>query len=259
MHLIEKILQPYDTVQSILVIGGCHITGYGVGFQNGFVHLLSDQLSEAGISHKIHIHPYITLDKKEKLCKTIQSVKPDLLLLQAGNYEFSVPSYFRKINSKSSTGTNTAAASPGGSKEDAVLPAFNPTFRFKVNQLIKHTANSLILYKALKKRFWVRQVDSVFEAIHQMKIKEVIILEPFPTANRVINRYRLIGGSIMKKAAAKFHFRYIANIHKMVRTASGSRFTIDEMHLNKQSHQAIGNHLSDVILRNKQQKWLKAV
>src|SRR6266542_3112184 len=95
---------------SIAILGGCHVDGFGVGVDRSFSRVLDSQLSLHGIESVVHLFPLFRLRDVEKLEDIVRNLRPDVFVLQLGNYE-SKPILRRRQRSGSRSGSSSSLSS----------------------------------------------------------------------------------------------------------------------------------------------------
>lgn len=88
------------TAYKILFAGGCHVTGYPVGAEFGFPKVALDFLENNGIHGDMKSLGPLPISHPERLVDLCNDYKPDVLVLQIGNYETtpgSIRDYLKKV------------------------------------------------------------------------------------------------------------------------------------------------------------------
>lgn len=228
---------------TILVIGGCQITGYPFHFEKSFISALAERLDKKGFEHKMIVYPYTTLNKPERIQKLLLDVKPDFLLMQCGHFEFQIDSPLRKLNrllkaksqiKKSSKSIKNLESLPNSAS------SFKPGIRYRTLQMVKHLANHLFGYCFYHKDKWAKYISASFSVIKNYGPQCTLVLEPFPCANVVTNNYRKKGAALLKVFSEQYDFNYAEGIAQYLQQALGNHFFTDELHINEQAHQVLG-------------------
>lgn len=222
--------------------------GWIVGKENSFVTELSRKLLEVDIANEIVLKPYTILSKVNPLIEACKMEKPDVLILQYGNYEFS-PSLINQIRkklrkSKSASGAGLSKSKPNSHTTVSVVNPEKPyaiSFKFRLTQFFKDLANKMIFYSWLNKSKWSNITDETFQKIYALNIPKVVLLSPFPTANKVTNIYRSQGAEILRTCGNRYNFHFINVLGFLKKAFPNKILTADEGHLNTLSHQAVGS------------------
>src|ERR1700712_1775201 len=82
----------------VLVAGGCHVVGYPIGEKHSFVNVTKQILALGGICCEMDAMGRTPVTRRDQLVERLKAQRPDILVLQLGNYETNITfqKYFRK-------------------------------------------------------------------------------------------------------------------------------------------------------------------
>lgn len=234
----------------VTVIGGCHVVGYPIGIPDSFLTVFQQQLESELINVSVSRFPYLDLNRANVISRICKESKPDLLILQAGNYIFN-PIMFKAVRKKikhlhksNNRHKETMPSVIPGIDKDGI---FIPGKWFLFHQLIKRFIHSLLFYKILNERKCNRYIRQSFEAVEKEGVKNVLIIGAFPTADRVMNKYRMIGNKMLYQQCVNYGYAYF-DVFPFIETSFKDRsFTVDFMHFSRKAHHVLGMHLAKKI------------
>jgi hypothetical protein len=238
---------------SMLVFGGCHVAGYGVGKNASFIHHIT---TNTPIESQC-IYPNFQLKKVIEIQEKIDQDDPDIILLQLGNHEFhaSLKKLFaRKKKKKSNSDSAEKSSSSLVPSEPAIMynsvngkKALN-IFRLLLCQFIW----KLILRRNYKYLFQLRNT------ILENPDKEFIVLSPIPCLKKADWLIRSKAGMLYKKIFGSFSNVTFIDLFSMV--PSDERFFKDAAHLNRSGHRLLGRSVArEVKIKAGNAKWTIAV
>lgn len=247
-----------DSPVKITVLGGCHILGFLVGRENGFVSVCAQKLEAEHINSEVGVFPYFNLKRSKDAVDVCKYAQPDILIIQC-HYIFN-PHLFKKINQrihpkrKNETKPYNLNAKYSDYRVDNTDRTFKPDLKFWLRQFIRHFFHQLLFYKVVSKSESLAYIDSFFKAVKESGVKRVIILSPFPSTDLVLNRYRKIGSKLIYEKTAEFGYEFI-DVYSLIQKQFPDRiFTIDDIHLNKEAHLFLGKYLGEYLINSMVQK-----
>lgn len=244
---------PCDSrANEVLVIGGCHVTGWKIGNSPCFWSGAADYWSDGRRTTR---HGYASLTKVGKLLEN-HDVDPQgtLLLLQLGNFEAQELAIVRPLINRIVSIFRPAKAI--GSKGGPTRPDTGEAtiFSKKDETKLRITGGILLGIETLiPSIFRKRRMDRVSDRINIMSNavvlanpKQTILLSTFPTPSPVHNYYRKLTNKFMRAHAEDRGFTYIDifDVFKAARArgdlAAGPLFA-DSMHLAPLGHALVSN------------------
>ncbi|PZF71357.1 hypothetical protein [Taibaiella soli] len=216
-----------------LAIGGCHMEGYPIGFNNSFIHKFSKRFTS-----DVHVEANFPLSHTYRISALIKEHDPGIVILQLGNFEFdaSLKKTFdlwarkKRIPSAEQPKTNDRIVSQTGNFVHIVSttpPVTNNRFL------------SLLQWACLPPTILVRkylvagQMRSLKEITQQFPHIKFIVLTPLPVVKATDNWIR--------KRAARYFKHYFKDLNNVSvidthETLKHPPVFADESHLNKIGH-----------------------
>jgi glycosyltransferase involved in cell wall biosynthesis len=238
-------LERIPKLQKWVVAGGCHVNGFPVGFTNGFSQVAA-KLCNSSIVNEVSLSA-IHLEHAHRVVEVCDGIKPNILILQMGHFETTK----RLFRSSDQWATLLGEVRPSGG------PMINP------NELFMNPAQTLMwdVMNLLKLVLWQVLGEDHFDVsafkgklktfaseIMGMNIPKVILLSPFPCADRVTLRHRRKILKLFQTEAERSGFIYLDVMSKTLAAAKGKDMYFDAIHMNQKGHAFIGHLVADCIL-----------
>ena len=240
----------------ILFAGGCHVNGYPIGESSSFSELTATTLGctftrigPIGLADTSRLTDYLRLHRR-----------PDIAVLQFGNYEVPRPlaRHARSVLSATMNGTVAVSSSHSSSKRPwlslAPTHVFEPTPLWRTRVLLKQAyaiAGQRIeppLFDADTVRLRLR---SLLASIAPFNIPVTIVLTPLPCADHMARSFRIAAAPIFHEeaAAAGLHSVDTATAlgYRTRRTKRTFEIYADERHLNLGGHQLLADSLTQLL------------
>ncbi len=224
----------------ILVAGGCHVAGYPIGSDYSFVNVITDRLDDLGIGAEASTLAYLPAKHVPRLVEAIRSRRPDVTVLQLGNYETTVTfrQYFRRKlrmkKAKASSGREHLP--PNATFQGTRLWRMKCSTKLFFDTLLGH---DLLDLPALEASF-----TEMFDAIAREDSGQVIVLSPLPCADPLYMRYRFRLMELMYKLARSRGFVFV---HSPLGIGNQPQYFADPTHLNALGQESVGDSVARVI------------
>ena len=245
----------------ILFAGGCHIEGYLVGENAGFVSEALRLLASLGWQVEAATLAGLPLTHAERLIKLCTEFKPELLLLQLGNWEtmhVTFRDYLRrKGQARTSWGavqvglidflgtvvfgrqpkSSSAAVPPKGAHSSPSSPV-GP--RWYVWSRSRRLLDLVLGHPLLNLEQTENLIRIFFAQVAALNIPAVLVLSPLPCLDPTHRFYRRKLLSIFQVEAKKNGFAYLDAFSCLVSQAHTDHLFEDADHLNVAGHQWLG-------------------
>ena len=224
----------------ILYAGGCHIVGYPVGPEHAFPLVVARQLEASGIASESHLLPYVALHQFKKAIEACGRFRPDILVLQLGNYELG-SELGQYLLSRLGCKRKRKSSSSSAGGPIANRPRYSTRARVKqwIDQCLGHP---LVDFPVVSARF------EEFLAATAHSGCQVVLTTPTPCADATARYYRLRALPILEAAAARHNCLYVdlMALGCAVKQQSLGRdlFFADAIHLGIAGQAAVGQALA---------------
>jgi hypothetical protein len=223
--------------KSIVVMGGCHVDGYGVESHVSFSAILEASLRSCPRSIDLRTFPLFRIKNVSEAAEILQATRPDVLVLQLGNYE-ATPK-FRQLSSASSR----TPPGPTGVGPPRSPSRFTRTPRWVAVNTARLIAHHVLRLGHVNTESVAKDIEAFFEMVRGRGIPTVVAITPFPYWDSVIHRCRLrVGASMMKSGRAR---GFIVE-DSVPLLAKPELFLADGAHLNPDGHDRLGRRLAEL-------------
>lgn len=224
----------------ILVAGGCHVVGYPIGKEHSFANVMADRLLLSGVDTQIESVAFLPITHLRRMAEAIQSTKPDVTILQLGNYETTV-TYRQYVRRKLGLKKEKASSAHSHLPPDRT---FRRTQLWKMKCAIKLAADTLLRHDLVDFEEMESKFTAFFDVVQKEAMGEVIVLAPLPCADPLYVRYRDRFSVMMQRLASARGFRYIS---APLGDENGDAYYVDATHLNARGQALLGNMLAAVV------------
>ena len=240
--------QGWSTLRQCVVVGGCQVNGYPVGFPNGFVQIAATKLNMT-LVNEMAAAP-INLGQVQAVKKVCDRSKPDILILQMGHFETTKPILRRLSN---------GVPLQRGDQPENMLATSRPKAFFTTRAKtaiwdIKNFLKLVLSLMSVTNRFDPKQVERELQAfvgvIARLNISMVVLLSPLPCADWVTLRRRKSVLKFFRREADRAGFLYLDVMNKMLAAVRGKNLYFDPIHLNEKGHALLGQLIVDCILHD---------
>ena len=240
----------------IVIAGGCHVYGYPVGEQAGFVRVAERALSP-NFELDLELLPLVRLDAHDGLLQSLRQRLPDLLVLQLGNYEASMRAkkHFRRFVLRRGNvgGIGSSSSSSSSSAGLSLTPetCFNPTMRHYASLLCRqaYSLAAALCGKPLcdPKKFKAAH-RTLFDSLREFPQLRILMISPLPCADTLVRRHRKRSAQAAEQEAAHAGVDFIDTAAVLASAARASRrdysIYVDSDHLNGHGHALMGEELA---------------
>lgn len=241
-------------MRKLVVVGGCHVVGYLVGQENGFVQHIARRLQASAVQAL----PHVGIKKVDKVASSLQESRAKFVVLQLGNFEFSaswkqllqstlgLPKFLRRSGGKKSSAASpvpagaeaigeqaTAEQAPGHHLAPTAALTLSDWFRVVVGGVL-YVVSWLIFRK------YQRQISELNSLIEQHPRVTFVCLSPFPALAQAHNKLRRLGGWLLRRRVTQQ-----PNLHWVdtFDTLNREDLFIDGIHLNEQGHRILAEQI----------------
>jgi hypothetical protein len=234
----------FSSPLKIAFIGGCHILGYPLGTENSFVTIFRKILENASFDTLTPVYPYSSFKKVSKAVQICNESRPDILVLQLSNDLFN-PILFSSLRKKLKQKAKRKSTSQDRDASVDVNALFVPSRKYTIRQRLKEILHRVIFFRALNQQKCREQMDAYFTALKKLGIENVWVMNGFPAADKVINKYRQIGNKLLFQKCVEYGYTYFDVFDVIEKKFGEKTFTIDYMHFSKEAHFALGQALAE--------------
>lgn len=238
-------------MRKLVVIGGCHVVGYLVGQENGFVQHLARQMQASAVQAL----PHVGIKKVDTVAASLQHSRARFVVLQLGNFEFSaswkqllqstlgLPKFLRRsfksetseVAASELTGISTEASGP------AAAATVTPAVALSLSDWIRVIVGGLLYVVSwLVFRKYQKQFTELNSLIEQHPRVTFVCLSPFPALATAHNRLRRLGGWLLRRRVTQ-----TPNLHWVdtFDTLNREDLFLDGIHLNQQGHRVLAEQI----------------
>jgi hypothetical protein len=222
----------------MLFAGGCHVDGYLVGEKCSFVAESLGLLARMGWQFEARTLACLTLTHPERLVALCGNYKPEVLVLQLGNWETNAG--FRQYLRKQSGFASSSVV--GTSKVEGAPLSFRPGLRWHAKSRVRQVLD-LILGHPLVNLEWMQKLLNIFfTEVAALKIPAVLVLSPLPCLDPVHRFYRQRLLPVFEAEVSKHGFPYldVFNLYGRDGRAHADDLFADAGHLNIAGHHWLG-------------------
>ncbi len=242
-----------DAPVRLLVAGGCHVGGFPAGEQFGFVRLAIERLGRAWPRRCFEVRTllHVSLTSRERILVACRDYRPEILVLQLGHYESSLPLAKRLAR--------LLRAQPAGQHSRDVSswrPDYepNPTLHFvetrqrRLKSAVKLAVDALLrlLGRPAFNPAKLQQLASdIFAQARTAGVPHVVVLSPFPAIDATIRRYRRELRDLLLLEAARQGCHFL-DCSSLAFGITGELFA-DDRHLAREGHRRLSLLLAEKI------------
>lgn len=244
-----------SSANEVLVIGGCHVTGWKIGdspcFWSGAANYWSD-------GRRTTRHGHASFPKVVKILRN-HDIDPygTLLILQMGNFEAQELAIVRPFLGRVKKLFTRSANVPSNFSPEAENGEPNVLSRKSEVKLLITGGILLCIESIMPKMYRKKRIDRISERLMAMfdhvlasNPRETIVLSTFPTASPVHNFYRKTLNRIMRVQAEDRGFTYI-DVFTVLKDARSSgelptrSLFADGVHLAARGHALLSKAITD--------------
>jgi hypothetical protein len=226
-----------------LVLGGCHVDGYPVGKSMGFVEIAA-KICGAAVD-TVDVVSSINLGHTKRAGQACANFSPEILILQLGHFETTKP--FRDGTASGTTTTDGKSLRSSAAPHELFNSRLN-TLKWDVKNLVKQQIVRLSGTAFFDEVDIHRKLEVFCNLITSFDIPRVILLSPFPCADRVSLGCRLKLLEVFRENAMKSGFVYLDVMNSLLASANGKDIYYDGIHLNKRGHTLLGKLVSQCLM-----------
>lgn len=234
-------------MRQVIVLGGCHVTGIGIGDAAPFSRIVSDWWGAT----RTEAIGHLTISKT---LAALQNVDPlnagGLIVLQVGHYDaWRDLSLLNPISRKKASRERARRRSNEDQVEATLPPSSFGTLAIKsVLGLLGYISDKLLIRSgALREANHRLKEDfgALSTFLAENPANQVVVISTFPTFSTRTNRHRRVVNRIMKDASNRFNFAYIDAWNELRSGFLGADFPwpstmLDSIHINAESHVKLG-------------------
>jgi hypothetical protein len=199
---------PSSSAMKVLIAGGCQVTGFPVGQENSFPHLIRARLARAGVAIDCRAIPYLAFARFSRLAAECRQWKPDTLVLQVGHYEMTPGRRIRKLVPALSRRRKRPV--PGATPDRMPVRVFSRrSLEARLWLGLRSLADLLSASSLVDMAQFQRELEAFFAKVSTLDVENVIVLGPLPCADRLSMRYRLRAEPMYRELAARHGFVYM--------------------------------------------------
>ena len=260
-----------DTHLRVLAAGGCHVEGFPFGIDQGF---FMQALNSLG---RPYVYQYVRqsrLSSPRRVLRQCEAFKPQILVLQLGHYEslLYLHKRYARLLKRRNGGSSSEASGSSESSESSSEEASTSFSTSEINSMAGRRLSrwSILSWPVLwaldryltisgfphvKLSVAIEQASSYFQAIQQIEIPHVFVVEPFPHADFPLALSRRKLSAVMRKIATEHGFRFVETAKPLKQWSKTNRqgrswretLFLDSAHLSAQSHVKVGELLAVAI------------
>jgi hypothetical protein len=246
----EDLLMQYRLVFA----GGCHVGGYLVGAQSSFVTIALNVLAHSGLECEARTLEHLPLTHPERLKQFCTSYRPDVLVLQVGNWETNkgLRDYLRttvglKKTSSHSKTSYSVTRTPG----EHAPTSFHPGLMWRTKSVARQVVDVMLLHTIVDVQKVHRLLSVFFSEVATLRISAVIALSPLPCADPVHMYYRRRVLPAFEAEATKHGFHYLNAFFLQTHERRATCIFADAGHLNAEGHrmlgELVGRHIASLL------------
>jgi len=230
----------------VIVLGGCHVTGYPYSSADSFVYKLH-KFSD----FDIFIEGNVTIKKLNNGLKLSNDNK--YILLQLGHYEtsFTLREYLLGRRKRRLVGERESVSSISSNSLTITDGINNIGFKFFLNDFLKYglkIIREIFSRSLLDEKNIHSNLNQFFTNLKELNIKNVIVLSSFYSASIPTNSYRKRYNEILSNITLKYGYQYIDVFnHLRVNTKKNNYYYSDAIHLTKNSIELLSNFINSVL------------
>lgn len=238
----------------LLFAGGCHVGGFPVGEESGFVRTAAARLEQGRVEGSLEVRTllHVSLASTERIVKACRDWRPQVLVLQVSHYESSLPlakRLSRLLRRRAPEGPPRDVSSWKPDYEANPALRFCDSWHRQAKSALKLGVDEL-LRLAGHPAFDGARIElllaRMLSEVRAAGVAQVVVLGPFPARDLTIARYRRQLRQMLSLEAARHgcHFLDVAGID---RQQPADKFFSDDRHLSRAGHRAVGLLLAEKI------------
>ena len=224
----------------LLILGGDHVYGYGVGIGQSFVEQLARRLSREGLSLNVECHAPMSLAAISGLLPRLALQQYDLIVLQPGHYELQRPVSVRTLFSpktQQAIGNGQAMGVPQCQQPLSLVKRISDTVKLVGLRLI---AGLTGLPRLQQTRHELRTVlDELQPCGHN-----VVLVTPFPHQDAISGWLRQKGRRLFLEEGYRA-FMPVFDAYSLLDVGDVCFLPNNQSHLNALGHELVGSALYD--------------
>lgn len=240
---------------NILVIGGCHVSNYGVPPHLGFVQQWATYLKLSS-AEPVYVNrlSMVKLDHIPSLLSQYESqlTEADLIVLQLGNLELCWRKRFSEFFQSPTDRVHPSIYRRA--RAEAMVATINPSTLLRIARREQMKNKLKIAALSLHRWLWAEIPylngfrDTLMKAFEQLAPYQdkIIVLTPFPTLNKLDQWLRRVCNPFIVETAKLAGFR-VADTFRAV-PPQPNFFLPDDVHLNSLGHLLVATYLSELPL-----------
>lgn len=254
-------MQPPPERRCALVIGGCHVTSYGIGDAPPF---WTGTVERWGAS-SVEVHGPMSISKALRIVRSRLPLAPHtLVVLQLGHHdvwkELALLNPLTAFHVRRSRQDRSKSLLMSSDNE-TVIQGDKSNIRLIKTFLRGAVASGLDLL-LIRSTLWAQavfrlksQFEAVINALREGGAEEIIVVSPFPTISPRINLHRQAVRSFMAKMASNNNFRFIdvwpeLAYGKGIFLSPHRDTLLDAVHLSAQGHNLVSTLIQEKIRTN---------
>ena len=238
----------------LLVAGGCHVGGFPAGEESGFVRLATERLRRTwpGSRFEARTLLHVSLASLTAIVTACRQFRPDVLVLQLGHYESSLPLTKRlmRLVRASAVGPGRDVSSWTPDYQPNPELCFTESRQRRLKSGIKLAIDSLLRLfgrPAFDAARLEQQAAAILAQAKAAGVAHVVVLSPFPALDATIARYRRELRDLLLVEAARQGCHYLDC--SGVAHGAPEEYFADDRHLAREGHRRVGLLLAEKIGR----------
>jgi len=239
----------------LLFAGGCHVGGFPVGEEFGFVRTTAARLGPSlpqGIEVRTLLH--VSLASTARIVEACRACRPQVLVLQLGHYESSLPLAKRmarllrgRMAGEGHPVRDVSSWTPNYEPNPALR--FRDSWRRRAKSALKLAIDGLLRLlgrPAFKRERLQRLLAQMLDEVRALGIPQVVVLSPFPVRDLTIARYRRQLRLTLALEAARHGCQFL-DVSGIGQQQPRGEWFADDRHLGRKGHHAVGLLLAEKI------------
>lgn len=244
----------------ILFAGGCHVGGFPVGEDLGFVQAAMEDLRATFRSQSFESRAlmYINLSSKARVARECRDFKPDILVLQLGHHESLLPIKKRiaQLIQPAKHSFSRDIAPIDTNYEPKPELHFSPKWSSPLKNAAKLCLDIVLRitgHPMMDCAHVQRRLNNLLTEMQALGIRHILLLSPFPCKDLVTGAYRRKEHAVFCNEAIHHHCQFIDIAETALDSKTGvESLYADKIHLSAEGHRAVGlllaSKICDVLL-----------
>ncbi len=235
------------------MIGGCHVTGYGIGDAPPFW----TELVRRWGTDRVDVHGQVSLTRAREIIRSLAPLgSGTLVILQMGHHDvWKELALLNPLTAGNDRKLRRQGGSLSSATENKAPPPGGPFWLSLCRAFLRGTVLAIADKVLIRRVDWqngIRRLDEQFQALaSELTVagaEEVIVLSAFPTISPRLNLHRAAVSGVLKSGALKNGFCFV-DVWKVLATGKGTlllprRSTVlDTVHLNVNGHACVAQAL----------------